>query len=155
MFTPGGEQKMRPEIQRILSFFDKCPEVASLYIFGSFDTPRERSDSDIDIAVLIRPEEARDVRIKDLRTKYYSASPGFSMRTVDIVILNAAPTFLRYQVLKTGRILMDKDPAFRKAFSARVLQEYFDYRPIEETYLKKLSARIRERYHGRPESHRT
>lgn len=95
---------MRAETKRILEYFKGRQEVIALFLFGTFDTPRERSDSDIDLGVLVRPEEGLGSSIEKVRTEYYNASPGFSMRTVDIVILNAAPPFLKYQILKTGRV---------------------------------------------------
>jgi predicted nucleotidyltransferase len=139
---------MRPEIERILNYFSGRNEVSALFLFGSFDTPGERSDSDIDIAVLIGPERADRERIDELKGEYYGASPGFSMRTVDIVILNTAPSALKYEILRTGRLLMERGPDFRKDFTARTLQEYFDYRPIEETYFRGVRGRLRRAVHG-------
>lgn len=137
---------MRAEIERILSYFTKRPEVMALYIFGSFDTPFERADSDIDIAVLVSNENKKELDI--LKDEYYYASPGFSMRTIDIVTLNAAPTYLKHRILKTGRILIDKNPSLRKEFTARVVQEYFDYKPIEDLYFSRLKTRYSRVLHG-------
>ena len=131
---------MRAETERILNYFTKRPEVMALYIFGSFDTPFERADSDIDIAVLVSNENKKELDI--LKDEYYYASPSFSMRTIDIVTLNAAPTYLKHRILKTGRILIDKNPSLRKEFTARVVQEYFDYKPIEDLYFSKLKTRL-------------
>lgn len=137
---------MRAEIERIIIFFEKRPEVIALYIFGSFDTPFERDDSDMDIAVLVSIENKKD--FEELKSEYYSASPGFSMRTVDIVILNMASTYLKHRILETGRIMLDKNPSQRKEFAASVLQEYFDYKPIEDLCFHKLKSRFSRMAHG-------
>lgn len=137
---------MRKEIKRILDYFSGRSEAIALYLFGSFDTPYERADSDIDIAVLISREYKKDLEV--LKSEYYNASPGFSMRIVDIVILNTAPTYLKHRILKTGRILLDRDPSQRKGFAAMVLQEYFDYKPIEDLYFSKLKSRVCRAVHG-------
>ena len=91
----------------------------ALYLFGSFDTPFERADSDIDIAVLVSNGNKKELEM--LKSEYYNASPGFSMCPVDIVVLNTAPTYLKHRILKTGRILLDKNPSQRKEFTARVV----------------------------------
>ncbi|MEK6725570.1 MAG: nucleotidyltransferase domain-containing protein [Deltaproteobacteria bacterium] len=137
---------VRAEIEKILSYFKKLPEVMALYIFGSFDTQFERADSDIDIAVLVSKGNNKELEV--LKSEYYNASPGFSMRTIDIVILNTAPTYLKHRILKTGRILLDKNPSQRKEFTALVLQEYFDYKPIEDLYFSKLKSRFSRVVHG-------
>jgi predicted nucleotidyltransferase len=137
---------MRAEIERIAGYFGKRPEVVALYLFGSFDTPFEKTDSDIDIAVLLAKENLTETEI--LKTEFYNASPSFSRRSVDIVILNSAPTYLKHQIVKSGRILLDKHPTSRKEFTAAVVQEYFDYQPIEEIYFSKLKSRFGGVAHG-------
>lgn len=138
---------MRAELERILDYFSRREEVMAVYIFGSFDTPLERPDSDIDIGVLVTAvDTGRDW--EQLKSGYYAASPGFSMRPVDIVVLNTAATFLKYHVLKTGRILLDSDPLARKRFTAQVLVELFDYQPIEDIYFNGVKRRLREAISG-------
>ncbi|MBI3592558.1 MAG: nucleotidyltransferase domain-containing protein [Nitrospirae bacterium] len=137
---------MRQEIKRIMDYFSRRPEVVALYIFGSFDTKAERADSDIDVAVMVSPERRDD--FEALKGEYYEASPGFSLKTVDIVILNTAPTYLKHRILKTGRILLDRDPQARKRFLAVALQEYFDYKFIEDICIGKMKERFAKVAHG-------
>lgn len=139
---------MRIEIHRILDYFDKRPEVSALFLFGSFDTPDERPDSDIDLAVLIKPRHAGEDDLQNLIAEYYNVSPGFSLRTVDIVVLGTAPTSLKFQILKEGRVILDRNPDLRKEFTARSLQEYYDYKPIEDICFYGLSDRLRRAVHG-------
>lgn len=138
---------MKAELERILEYFSRREEVIAVFIFGSFDTPRERPDSDIDIGVLVMPDDSGR-NWEQLKGEYYAASPGFSLRPVDIVILNVAPSLLKWQVLKTGRIVLDKDPLARKRFAARAVLEYFDYQHIEDIYFKGVKKRMREVSHG-------
>jgi len=139
---------MKKDIGRIKDYFEGRREVVALFLFGSFGTPLEREDSDIDIALLIAPEKSKGKTPELLKTEYYNASPGFSMRTVDIVVLNTAPSALKYEVLRTGRLLMDRDSDFRKDFTAKVMQEYFDYRHVEDVYFKGVKERLRRAVHG-------
>jgi predicted nucleotidyltransferase len=137
---------MRKEIHRILEYFEKRTEVATLFIFGTFDTANERGHSDIDLAVLLYSGELKDQNYELFKDEYYKASPDFSLRSVDIVILNTAPATLKYEILKTGAVLMDKNPDLRKFFTAITLQEYYDYKFIEEIYFNAVKRRLRKEY---------
>ncbi len=137
------------EIERIIHYFKGTDEVSALYIFGSVGEGRKTGESDIDIAVLIDESKLQRKNFELLKRKYYAASPAFSMRPVDIVILNTAPPFLKYQVLKTGRILFDRNRKFRVRFTERAITEYLDYKPIEDIYLKAVAKRFREKSIGR------
>lgn len=134
---------MRKDLQRIIDYFAQRPEVRTLFIFGTFDTPFERKDSDIDIAVLINPA-IMNYPLESLKNEYYAASTGFSLKCADIVILNSAPTLLKHRILKTGRPIIDRDPEYRKYFTARAIQEYIDYRYIEDIYFDKMGKRLRK-----------
>ncbi len=124
-------------------------EVSALYIFGSFAKSKKTGESDIDIAVIVDESKLKKRDFELLKKKYYAASPTFSMRSVDIVILNTAPPFLKYQVLKTGRVLFERNRRLRVRFTTKAIIEYLDYKPIMDTYLKALSKRIRSKRIGR------
>jgi hypothetical protein len=79
---------------------------------------------DIDIAALIDESGLKQKNIERFRKEYYDASPGFSLGLVDIVILNTAPTFLKYQVIKTGKLLFDRNRKLRVGFTERTITEY-------------------------------
>ncbi len=133
---------MRKELQRIMDYFSLRLEVMTLFIFGTFDTPFEREDSDIDIAVLVNPVITKDV-LESLKNEYYAASTGFSLKCIDIVILNSAPVPLKHRILKTGRIIIDRDTEYRKHITASAIQEYLDYSFIEDVYFDEMGKRLR------------
>ncbi|MCL5981597.1 MAG: nucleotidyltransferase domain-containing protein [Firmicutes bacterium] len=135
---------MKKEIQNILAYFGKRKEVVTLFLFGTFATPKEKRHSDIDLAVLLDPGELKGQNSEVFKAEYYNASPSFSLRSLDIVVLNTAPASLKYEILKTGSILMDRNPDVRRYFTALTLQEYFDYKFIEEICFAALKKRLRE-----------
>jgi len=137
------------DVKRIMRYFKGNDEVSALYIFGSAGKGKTTGESDIDIAVLIDESKLKKKNFELLKRKYYAASPAFSMRPVDIVILNTAPPFLKYQILKTGRILFDRSRKLRVRFTERAITEYLDYKPIEDIYLKAVARRFREKRIGR------
>lgn len=105
-------------------------------------------ESDIDLAVLVDESRMEGKDFGALRDAYYAASPDFSMRTVDIVILNTAPPFLRHRILRTARNLFDRNRRLRTRFTARALIEYLDFQYNEEICLKAVARRAKEAGRG-------
>jgi uncharacterized protein len=133
------------DIERIVHYFTERDEVVSVYLFGSSARGRKTKESDIDIAVLVDESGPKKTDLERFRKEYYEASPGFSLGPVDIVILNTAPPFLKYQVLKKGRILFDRERNLRVRFTEKAITEYLDYKPIQDIYLKAVAQRFREK----------
>jgi len=111
------------DIKRIIKYFKGRDEVSTLYIFGSSSKGRQSTESDIDIAVLINEAKLKRRNYDFLKNDYYTASADFSLRPVDIVLLNTAPPFLKHQVLKTGRLLFDRNRRLRVRFTEKAITE--------------------------------
>jgi predicted nucleotidyltransferase len=137
------------DIKRIISYFKGRKEVSTLYIFGSLANGGERKESDIDLAVLIDEKLMKKKGYDRLKNDYYSASPAFSLRSVDIVILNTASPPLKHRILKTGKILFDRNGKFRANFTAKSIIEYLDYKPMEDIFRRAVADRFRRAPVGR------
>ncbi len=59
-------------------------------------------------------------------------------KEVDIIVLNIAPLFLKYVILREGKLIFEKDRNKRIAFELKSLNEYFDFKPVMEEYNKRL-----------------
>jgi predicted nucleotidyltransferase len=136
------------DVARIIRYFRNRAEVSALYLFGSLGRDRARTESDIDIALLIDESRMGSNTFTSLKKMYYAATPSFSLRPVDIVILNSAPTFLKYQVLKTGKILFDRKRKLRVQFTERAIIEYLDFKPVQDICLNAISRRLRSARNG-------
>lgn len=137
------------DLSRVTKYFAKRPEVSALYIFGSAVTGRELAESDLDIAVLIDDRKMGGRIFESFKKAYYTASPTFSIRPVDIVILNTAPPFLKHRIIKTGKVLFDRNKRLRTRFAANAIIEYLDYKPIEDICIKAVAGRFRRAEVGR------
>ncbi len=140
---------MDKDINRIIRYFKSRDEVSALYLFGSAARDRVTNDSDIDIAVLINEKFLKRKSFDHLINNYYNVSPSFSLRSVDIVILNSASPYLKHHILKTGEILFDRNRKLRVAFTTRTIIEYIDFRPLEVMFNKAVANRIRRQPVGR------
>ncbi len=137
------------DIKRIISYFKGREEVSALYIFGSIANGGGTRESDIDIAVLINEARLKKKNFEHLKNDYYNASPAFSLRPVDIVILNTASLFLKHRILKTGEILFDRNRRLRVDFTAKAIIEYLDFKPIEDIFSRAVAGRFRRETLGR------
>jgi len=141
--------KKDSDISRIINYFKNRNEVSTLYLFGSTARGKLTKDSDIDIAVLINETHLKSRSLDHFKDDYYSASPTFSLRPVDIVILNTASPYLKHCILKTGEILFDRNRKQRVRFTAKAIVEYIDFRHIEGLFNKAVADRIRRQPVGR------
>lgn len=137
------------DIKRIISYFKERKEVSALYLFGSCAEGGTLPESDIDIAVLIDEKKLQRKNLEQLKNIYYKTSPAFSLRPVDITILNSASPYLKHRVIKTGKILFDRNRRLRVRFTTQAIIEYLDFKPMEEIFNKAIANRFRRAAVGR------
>lgn len=140
---------LQSDIRRITDYFKGRDEISALYIFGSASIGKEMSESDIDIAVLVDDHKKGRRTYDSLRKTYYAASPKLSIRSLDIVILNTAPPFLKHRIIKDGKLLFGRNRRLRVRFATDAIIEYLDYKPIEDICLKAVAGRFRRAPVGR------
>lgn len=99
------------------------PEAWAVYVYGSFASGEEWPDSDLDIAVLLPPEQ----RIPDLLDLMGDISEHVH-RDVDVVDLRRVGDVLRREVLENGRTLFESDPEKVLAWEASAMSQYAHYR---------------------------
>ncbi len=109
--------------------------VSLCYVFGSVAQNRAGNKSDIDLAVYLSSECSEDffairLRLIEKFTREFSFE-------ADVIILNTASPFLRYVVVKEGKLLMERSLEARIDFELKAMRDYFDYKPILEMYNKK------------------
>lgn len=78
------------------------PDTEAVYLFGTFDTPNQREESDMDIAILLPPVEAKQVGSLVLSKLYMELRKTFN-REVDLINLRLAPTVLQKEIIGDNR----------------------------------------------------
>lgn len=111
-----------------------CEEITAAYLFGSFHN--EDTFSDIDIGILTHPPIGNPLPFElALSTKLEKDIPY----QIDIRVINDAPISFVQNIIRTGKVFIDKDPNSRADFESIVLKKYFDFAPFRRRYLKEAA----------------
>jgi predicted nucleotidyltransferase len=84
-----------------------------------------RPDSDVDLAILPADPGLPLALELDLTARLSAAL----RREVDVLRLDHAPTLLRWEVVRKGRVIWARSPAEAVRFRAEVAAEYADFAP--------------------------
>ena len=116
--------------ERITDFAMKHGQIAAIYVFGSIATGRDRSGSDIDIAIMVWDSVERMERVQ-LET----ALSNLLGRDVDLIIFGDATPLLQHQILRDGHLVFESDPKERVRQEVAARRDYLDnvgfYKVIE------------------------
>jgi predicted nucleotidyltransferase len=114
--------------QRLADLLVTAPEeYVAVYLFGSQARGTAKEDSDVDLAFWRRSPSAPTLDEQPyLYADQLSAALG---KPVQLVELNKAPPDLLHEVLRDGRVLLDRDRDMRIQLEVRARQRYLDMRP--------------------------
>lgn len=120
----------------------KDEEILFAYLYGSYAFNTIYLESDIDVAVYLRPS---DIEVYLRKERELSACLMIKLHTnlIDLRILNTLPLLLKYKVLKEGIPILIRDEAERAAFDTMVMNSFFDLKPYLDEYNRMLSLRIK------------
>jgi len=99
------------------------PRVQAIYLFGTYDTEDERPDSDVDIGVLLAPQQARAaglLALSDLRFEL----EDLLKKKVDLINLRRVPTVLQKEVIAADRRICYVDEYAADEFEMLTLSYY-------------------------------
>ena len=109
-------------------------DVVFSYIFGSLSYSRPAPLSDIDIAVYLRPDtdlvESKLAILGQLMDRLRTEE-------IDLVILNRADPTLVINILRTKKVIVDKEPFLRHGFESVMMRKYLDFSIFESALLKR------------------
>jgi hypothetical protein len=121
---------------------EKDQEVLFAYLYGSSIFQSIPFDSDIDVAVYLKPSDIKSyIRKEERLTSALIAK--LHKDKIDLRILNALPFLLQYNVIKEGIPIFVRDESERVDFEIRVMSRFFELKPYLDEYRQMLSSRIR------------
>jgi predicted nucleotidyltransferase len=112
------------------------------YLYGSHAYGDVHSESDIDVAVYLKPSDMKEYLEKEKRILSALIDRVRTDR-IDLRILNVMPLVFQYNVLKDGTPILIKDEQARVDFETRVMNRFFELKPYLDEYKEMLISRIR------------
>jgi predicted nucleotidyltransferase len=107
-------------VKAVLTFY---PDVEAIYLFGSYGTQDERPDSDVDIALLLpydRAKENKNIVISKCRHVLEERLK----KEVDLANLRLTSTVFQFQVVTTGRLIYSRDLQAVQVFEMLTMSQY-------------------------------
>ena len=119
--------------------------MSAIYLFGSQAEGRAAQRSDVDLALLARPDLPHPSlwRREDRWTSELSRLLAPHC-TADVFVLNLAPLSVRFQVTTVGRTLWVGDTSATADFESYTRRHYWDFYPYQQAYQRNLEKRIKE-----------
>ncbi len=139
-------RKVSVELQTWQEFFQQRPEIAAVYLFGSYGTEFEHPQSDIDLGVVF----THTVSLSEELELDASLSVYVRHDRIDLVNLNRAHISLQFRALKEGMLIYEGDYIKHSDFIEHVIKTYPDYAVKYSAFAKDYEQALREEYgsHG-------
>ena len=121
-------------------FFQGRPEVAAVYLFGSYGTEFQHPQSDIDLGIVF----AHLVNMSEELTLDAELSLYLHHDRIDLVNLDRAPIVLQYRALAEGLLVYEGDYLKNSDFIEHVNKYYPDYAIKYKMMAKDYEAAVKE-----------
>jgi len=119
------------------------PELKLAVLFGSTARGQARPKSDVDLGILLDPYSP------DLRFRVEAELGRAAGRPVDVVLLDDAPSLLRFEIAREGILLFQREDHFWTNFKARAMVDWWDWAPTHRMIAAGVVRRLREKLaHG-------
>ena len=124
-------------ISALRDYFKKREDVLMAFLFGSWIEDRESGESDIDIAVYLKPKrnilEWQSDNYYESEHQIWREIEKIVKKEVDLIVLNRASPTIADSALK-GIPIIIKDRKFYMDFLLRITSEAIDFREWVEAF---------------------
>ena len=110
---------------RIKDYFRKHDNIAAVYLFGSHAVGKERSGSDVDIAILFKASDPDQIR--DSIDIYMVDLARLLKKDIHPVVLNHAGEGLLAQIFNKGKCIVVNDKRKLALFKVEAFAKIFDF----------------------------
>jgi hypothetical protein len=127
-------KKKKDEIVNTISaLLARYEDINSAYLHGSFLSAKTFGDIDLGLLVTHTPGN-----IIEYETNIEIEIEGQVNIPVDVRVLNNAPVSFVQNVIRGGKLVLDKQPNVRSDFESYSLRKYFDFAPFRRRYLSEV-----------------
>ena len=121
---------------------EKDEDVLFAYLYGSRVYGSTHLESDVDIAIYLKPSDMKGFIEKDKKLTSILITELHTDK-IDLRILNVSPFLLQYKIIKEGIPIVIRDELGRVDFEIRVMNRFFELKPHLDEYQQALSLRIK------------
>ena len=117
--------------------FASEPAVVAAWLFGSVACGHATPSSDVDFAVLLRTDAPRGLDrllLLDAIAERIAHVLDVSERAIDVVALDEQGPVSQHTVLRTGRLVYERDPRARLLLSCSAVRRYLDFKPMLDIF---------------------
>ena len=107
----------------VRNILEHYPAAQAIYLFGTYGTADEWPDSDVDIAILLPPEQARRRPQLMLTPCHYALADALG-KPVDLLNAREVSTVFQKEIVKSGRRLYCADDDVVAEFEMLTLSHY-------------------------------
>ena len=130
----------------IKKYFSEKPEVVAVYLFGSQVENTNRPDSDVDIAILMRPNDSEKDEI--FKERVIVQLSKILRKDIHPVILNTAGEMLLRQIFSKGKCVQVNDSKRLAKFMIASLCRIAEFGYYRKIIQKGFVKNILESFHG-------
>jgi len=120
--------------QKIASICKNELSIVAAFLFGSYAKGKEKSSSDIDVALLLSEMKTSDFNPLGFATELEKKLGSM----VDVVILNNAGEALKFEVRSYGKLIFERSSQQRKRFEVKSRKYYEDFIYFHNNYVNKV-----------------
>ena len=131
--------------EKLRGYFVQRDEIRLVYIFGSIAKGCANKLSDVDIAVFISEDSTKNYPYGYRAQIITDLMKILKTNNVDLVVLNRASPFLRFQVLRYGKLIFCRSKLERIRFQVKTFNEYNDTKRLVDFYFKENRKKLRQR----------
>jgi len=99
----------------ILPLLKSYKQIAGAYIFGS-SLEFCRPDSDIDLAILLKPEKVTEKQAEILTETILQKLPHIQKHTFDLIIINRVSAIFAHRIIAQGKKIFSADEDYVRSF---------------------------------------
>lgn len=130
------------KVGRLAATVKQIKEIDALYLFGSAAAKKISPLSDLDLAVLLNKKVPAEKYLDFRLTLIDRFAKILATSEIDLVLLNQAPPLLAYEVIRSGKILFERNRGERIDYECKVLSFYFDMQPFYQFHRNSLKQRL-------------
>jgi hypothetical protein len=130
--------------ERVAHRLAEVDGVVAIYLFGSQARGQADHLSDVDLAVLVREDVAKEEMWRLEDRLGVMASEQLETGKVDLFVVNLAPLSAQFEVISTGRLLLSSDEVRRTDSEVAIMNQWWDFREFDARFDRYVLARIKE-----------